>query len=176
MPAKRQDKVAIVEELKKDFAAAQVTVVTEYRGLNVAEITELRRKLREAGGKLKVAKNTLARIAAREQGLEGLEAYLEGPTALAFGFDDPAAVPKVLSSFAKDHKVFVLKGGIFEGTVMDESGIKRLADLPSREELLARVVGGFQAPLAGLVNVLQGNIRNLVYALEAVRKQRAGEA
>ncbi|MDI6709807.1 MAG: 50S ribosomal protein L10 [Thermoanaerobacterales bacterium] len=173
MATTREDKVAVVGELKETMARAKIIVLTEYRGLSVASMTDLRRRIRGAGGHLKVAKNTLARRAAHEAGIEGLDPMLSGPIALAFGFDDPAAVPKVLTQFQKEFgKVSPVEitGGVIEGRVVAMDEIKRVADLPSREVLLAQVVGGLQAPLTGLVNVLQGNIRKFVYALEAVRK------
>ena len=97
---------------------------------------------------------------------------LIGPTAIAFGYDDPVAPAKVLSEFARTTPVLELKGGLLEGKVLDVDAVKALADLPSREELLSQVLRGMQAPIAGLANVLQGTIRNFVYALEAVRKQK----
>ena len=111
-------------------------------------------------------------IAAREIGLDDLVPLLTGPTAVAFGYDDPVAPAKILSEFAKTNRDLELKGGVLEGKVLDVDGVKALAELPSREELLAQVVRGMQAPIAGLVNVLQGTIRNFVYALDAVRKQK----
>lgn len=171
--AKREDKAAVIEDLKEKMSQAKVVVLTENRGLTVAHMNDVRRRIRNAGGQFKVAKNTLARRAAHEVGIEGLDDKLAGPVALAFGFDDPAAVPKVLTQFQKEfgkQSPLQLICGVIDGHTIDKSGITRVADLPSREVLLAQVVGGLQAPLTGLVSVLQGNIRNFVYALEAVRK------
>ncbi len=172
----REEKQKVVEDLIEKFKSSKVAVMANYRGLDVAAMTSLRRRLREAGSELKVAKNTLARIAAREAGLEGLDVYLEGPTAIAFGLTDPVAPAKILSEFMRDYKQLEIKGGIVEGKMIEPKEVRRLADLPAREVLLGRVLGGIQAPLYGLVSVLQGNLRNLVYALEAIRKQKAGEA
>lgn len=166
------EKQASVAELKEKLGAVKGAVLADYRGLNVADATKLRRTLREAGIEFRVVKNTMTRIAAREVGIEGLDSHLEGPTAIAFGFQDPVSPAKVLSEFAKDNKNLVIKAGILEGKVVDADGVKALADLPPREVLLAKMLGSMQAPISGLVNVLQGNIRNLVYALEAVRKQK----
>lgn len=171
----REEKQKIITELKEKFQNSRVVVLADYRGLNVAAMTSLRRRLRESGGELKVTKNTLARIAAREVGLDGLEALLEGPTALAFGLSDPVAPAKTLVEFTRDFKQVEIKGGVVEGKVVQEKEIRRLADLPSREVLIGRVLGSMQAPLYGLVNVLQANVRNFVWVLEAVRKQKAGE-
>ena len=137
----------------------------------MAQATELRRKLREAGVEFKVLKNTLTAIAAKKL-IRRVDLLLVGPTAIAFGYDDPVAPAKVLSEFAKTNPALELKGGLLEGKVLDVAGVKALADLPSREELLSQVLRGMQAPISGLVNVLQGTIRNLVYALDAVRKQK----
>lgn len=172
----RPEKVAIVDEIKDKLSRAQGVILADYRGLTVMQATELRRKLREAGVEYKVLKNTLTAIAAREAGFEDLTSLLVGPTAIAFGYEDPVAPAKVLSEFAKTNPVLELKGGLLEGRVLDVEGVKALAALPSREELLSQVLRGMQGPIAGLVNVLQGTIRNLVYALDAVRKQKRKQA
>lgn len=172
MNKQRQAKVAAVAEIKEKMENAIVTLLADYRGLNVAEMTKLRRQLRESGVEFKVVKNTLTRRAAQELGLAGLDPFLEGPTAVAFSLNDPAAPAKILSEVMRNNKIFQIKAGVLQGRVISQDDIKALAELPSREQLLARVVGGFQAPIAGLVNVLAGNIRNLVYVLEAIRKQK----
>lgn len=166
----------MVAELKEKLGSAKSTVIAEYRGLDVAAMTKLRSKLRQSGSELKVAKNTLTLIAAKEVGLEGLEPYMEGPNAMAFGIEDPVIPAKILSDFAKEHKQLEIKGGIIEGKVIDANGVKALADLPSREVLLAKVLGGMQAPMYGFATVLQGTIRSLVYVLDAVREKKASEA
>ncbi|MDA8097101.1 MAG: 50S ribosomal protein L10 [Desulforudis sp.] len=176
MPATREEKVKAIAELKESFSTAKVIVFTEYRGLNVANLSALRRKMREAGGRLIVSKNTIAGLAARDAGLEGLDPFLTGPTALAFGFDDLVTVPKLITQFDNDFKQFEYKGGVLEGKVISKDDVRNLAELPPREVLLAQVTGGFQAPLYGLVNVLQGNVRKLVYAVEAIREKKAQEA
>ncbi|WP_406677331.1 50S ribosomal protein L10 [Moorella sp. ACPs] len=172
MNKQREAKAAAVAEIKEKLGNSIVTILADYRGMNVAEMTKLRRQLREAGVEFKVVKNTLTRRAAQELGLEGLEPFLEGPTAAAFSLNDPAAPAKILSEVMRNSKTFQIKAGVLQGRIIGLDEIKALADLPSREELLAKVVGGFQAPLAGLVNVLAGNIRNLVYVLEAIRKKK----
>lgn len=168
-----QAKEPVVKEIKEKLEASQGAVLTDYRGLDVAEVTELRNKLRDAGVEFKVVKNTLTRIAANQIGLEGLDPYLEGPTAIAFGLNDPVAPAKILSDFAKAHKDLEIKAGILEGRVIGIDGVKALADLPSREVLLAKVLGGMQAPMYGFAGVLQGTLRSLVYALNAVREKKA---
>ncbi|GEA14407.1 MAG: large subunit ribosomal protein [Moorella sp. (in: firmicutes)] len=172
MNKQREAKAAVVAEIKEKLSNSIVTILADYRGMNVAEMTRLRRQLREAGVEFKVVKNTLTRRAAQELGLDGLEPFLEGPTAAAFSLNDPAAPAKILSEVMRNSKTFQIKAGVLQGRVIGLDEIKALADLPSREQLLAKVVGGFQAPLAGLVNVLAGNTRNLVYVLEAIRKKK----
>lgn len=171
----RPEKASKVAELKELLAGSKGVVLVDYCGLPVAEDTELRSKMREAGIKYMVAKNTFVRIAAQEAGIEGLDAYLEHNTALAFSPEDPVAPAKILNDFSKDHKALELKAGILDGAVIGVDEVKALAELPSREELLAKLVGSMQAPLSGLVNVLQGTISNAVYVLEAVRQKKEQE-
>jgi len=168
----RPEKVAAVQELTEKLRRSQGVVLADYRGLKVKEMTDLRRKLRAAGVEFQVVKNTLAQIAAREAQIEGLDPLLEGPTALAFGYDDPVAVAKAMSEYARQNDRLQLKGGVLSGRAIDVDGVKALADLPSREQLIAQVLRGMQAPIAGLVGVLQGTLRSLVYVLEAVRKEK----
>ncbi len=169
----RPEKVAMVDDIQERLTKVQGAVVTDYRGLNAGEMTALRKELREAGIEFKVLKNTLTILAAEKAEMNDLIPLLTGPTAFAFGYDDPVAAAKIISEFAKKNKNLEIKGGILEGAVLDPAGVESLADLPSREVLLAMVMRAMQGPLSGMVNVLQGNIRNLVYALEAVRKQKA---
>lgn len=168
----RTEKEQAVADIQQKLAQAQVVILTDYRGLNVSEATKLRSKLREAGVEYKVLKNTLIRIAAHNMGQEGLDTYLEGPTAVAFDYNDPVAPAKILADFMKETKKLEIKAGLLQGKVIDNNAVKALAELPSREVLIAKALGSMQAPLYGLANVLQGNIRNLAYALEAVRQQK----
>jgi len=169
-------KKQVVEEIKGRFEKAPGAVLTDYRGLNVAEVTELRTKLREAGIEFKVMKNTLTSIAAHQAGLQDLDSYLEGPTAIAFGLEDPIAPAKILSDFAKAHKALEIKAGILENKVIDVEGVKELAALPSREVMLAKLLGSMQSPMYGFAGSLQGLLRNLVYVIDAVREKKAAEA
>jgi large subunit ribosomal protein L10 len=175
MPKSKAEKESIVLEIKEKFETSKVAVLTDYRGLNVAEATKLRRRLREAGCEFKIAKNTLTNLAANRVGLEGLEPFLEGQVAIAFGAD-PVMPAKILSEFIREIKKMEIKAGVLDGKVIDAKGVKALADLPPREVLLAMVLGGMQAPLYGFASVLQGTLRSFVYTLEAVRKMRAEEA
>ncbi len=163
----------VVENISSKMKAAQAMVFADYRGLTVEQDTELRSALRKAGVEYRVVKNTLTRFAAKENGLDGLEEYLSGPTAMALSENDPVAPAKVLSEYAKKYNKLELKVGVVEGRIIDVDGIKSLAELPSREVLIAKVLGGFNAPISGFVNVLNGNIRGLVVALNAIAEQKA---
>ncbi|MFS8665977.1 MAG: 50S ribosomal protein L10 [Limnochordales bacterium] len=168
----RPEKVAAVEEIRGQLQASKAVFVTDYRGLTVAEMTRLRRKLREAGAEYKVVKNPLTRLAAAETDAQALEPLLVGPTALAFAKEDPVAAAKALNEFVRESRVLEIRGGVLGGKPLSVQDVQALADLPPREVLLAQVVGGFQAPIAGFVSVLQGTLRKLVYALDAVRQQK----
>lgn len=172
-----EQKKQVVEEIKEKIEKSQGVVLVDYRGLNVDEVTQLRRKIREAGVDYKVYKNTLMRFAFKDAGYEEFNQYLTGPNAIAFGFEDPVSPAKVISDFAKEHEKLEIKAGIVDGKIVGIDEIKRIADLPSREVLVAQVLGGLNAPITGFANVLQGTIRNLVYALNAIKeKQEAQEA
>ncbi len=173
---KRLEKEKKISQLQDDLGKANIIVMTDFRGLNVAQMNKMRRALQQEGVKYKVVKNTLAKIAAKETGLGHLEEYLEGPTGIAYGFDDPLVPVKLLVKFAKEYDKLSLKGGALENEILDEAGLKRLSELPPKEVLLSRVLGSFQAPLSGLLNVLQGNIRNLAYVLQAVKEKQEAEA
>lgn len=168
------EKQATVSELTQKLGQVKGAVLINYRGLTVAQDTKLRRKFREAGVEYKVVKNTLTRIAAQEVGISGMESYLEGPTAMASSSTDPVAPAKIISEFIKESKLqnIEIKAGLVEGRVIDANGVKALASLPPREVLIAQVLAGFQTPIVGIVNVLQGTIRNAVGVLEAIRKQK----
>jgi len=168
----RPEKAAKVAELKEILSAAKGVVFVNYSGLTVADDTKLRSSMRAAGVKYAVAKNTFIRIAAKEVGIEGLESILEHNTAIAVSPEDPIAAAKILNDFAKDHKALEIKGGLLDGKQISVDEVKALAALPSKEELIAKMLGSMQAPISGLVNVLQGTIRNFVCVLEAVRQEK----
>jgi len=169
-----EQKKQTVSEIVERFQKAQSVVIVENSGLSVAEMTELRAKLRAAHVDLKVLKNTLVKRAADEAGIREADSYLQGPTAWAFSMQDPVAAPKLLLEFAKTHNKLVIKGGIIENKAFAQQGVKMLAELPPREVLLAQLLGAMQGPLVGMANVLQGPIRKFGYALEALRKEKAG--
>ena len=167
-----QKKKEVIDELTTKFDEAKSAVLTDYRGLNVEEMTDLREKLREAGVDYKVAKNTLAYLAAKEAGCEEIEEYLKGPTAIAFSEDDPVAPAKVLSEFAEENETLEIKSGLLDKEVLNSDEIKALADVPSREELLGRLASGLKQPLNGLVHCLKDPVKSLAYALKAVKDKK----
>ncbi|SHK45057.1 50S ribosomal protein L10 [Paramaledivibacter caminithermalis] len=166
-----ETKKAVVNEIREKIASSQSAVLVDYRGLTVEETTELRKRFREAGVEYKVYKNSLMRFAFKEEGLEEFNQHLKGPNAIAFGIEDPVAPAKISKDFAKDHKNLEIKAGVVDGKVIDLDGVIGLADLPPREVLIAQVLGGLNGPISGFANVLQGNIRNLVYALNAIKEK-----
>ena len=154
MNKNRQLKEARVAEIKEKLEKAQSVVLASYQGLTVEEDTELRKSLREAGVEYKVYKNTLVTIAAKELGLEGIVEYLEGPVSMAFGYEDVTVAARVLNDFAKDHKKLELKAGIVEGEIYDEAKIKQLATIPSKEVLIAKLLGSIKSPIASFARVI----------------------
>lgn len=172
MAKTRQAKAEDLAEIRSRLASAQSAFLTDFRGLNVEEVTELRRKLRADNVEFKVLKNTLVWKVAQELGLQGLEPYLQGPTAFTFGADDPVIPAKGLMEFIKDRKKLEVKAGILNGRIIGPEEVKILADLPPRPELLAKLAGCMQSPMAGFVGVLQARLRSFVYALDALRRQK----
>jgi large subunit ribosomal protein L10 len=172
----REEKATSIAELRGKLGDARGAVLTDFRGLSVAEITELRTLLRKSAVEYKVVKNTLAKLAVKDTGLANLAAYLEGPTAIAISRADPVAASKALTAWAKGRQTFTIKGGVVEGRVVGPTEIADLADLPPREMLLARMAGAFQAPLQGLVQVLSASLRGLASVLDQVRQNKEGAA
>ena len=150
----RSLKEAKVAEIKEKLEKATSVVLSNYQGLTVEEDTVLRKNLREAGVEYKVYKNTLVTLAAKELGLEGIVEYLEGPVAIAFGYEDVTVAARVLNDFAKDHKKLELKAGIVEGVVYDTDKIKQLATIPSKEVLIAKLLGSIKSPIASFARVI----------------------
>jgi len=167
----RPEKVAVVDEVRARFNASSGAILTEYRGLKVSEMADLRRSLRAAGGEYKVYKNTLVRFAVADLGLAELNAMLTGPTAIAFVDGDAAAVAKTLRDYSRTNPNLVIKGGLLGDSILTPQGAGALADLPSREVLLARFAGGLAAPLQKMAGLLQALPRNLAYGLKALIDQ-----
>lgn len=170
----RTEKASSIAQLREKLRAARSAVLTDFRGLNVAEITELRTLLRQSAVEYAVVKNTLAKIAIRDTDLAGLASYFEGPTAIAISRVDPAAAPRVLSTWGRARPTFAVKGGMVEGQVVGPAEIMTLGELPPREVLLARMAGAFQVPIQALVRVLAGPVRALGIVLDQVRQQKEG--
>lgn len=168
-------KEAVVDSIKEKLDASQSVVLIDYRGLTVAEVTDLRNQMRKAGVEYQVLKNTMIKRAADKAGIEGLDPILEGPTAVAFGINDPVAPAKILTKFAKDTKKIAIKGGVLAGKAIDVAAVENLAKLPSKEELIAKMLGSLNAPVTGLVMVLSGVTSKFVRTLEAIRVQKEGQ-
>ncbi len=170
-------KQQVVEDIKSRFERAGSVVIVDYRGINVEQVTELRRQFRVAGAEYVVLKNTLVKRALAELNITGVDNLLEGPSAFAFGYQDPVAPAKVLTDFIAKTKTEAIKvkGGLVDGKAINVAGVKALADLPPKEVLIAKMMGSLNAPITGFVGVLSATLRSLVYAIEAVRKQKAGE-
>ncbi|GLY00811.1 MULTISPECIES: 50S ribosomal protein L10 [Actinoplanes] len=167
----RADKASAVDELTQSFRGSAATVLTEYRGLTVKELTELRRSL-GSEAKYQVAKNTLAKRAATDAGIEGLDALFTGPTALAFVNGDVVEAAKGLRAFAKAHPVLVIKGGVFEGKALTADDVNKLADLESREVLLAKLAGAMKANLSKAAATFQAPLSQAVRTVDALRAER----
>jgi large subunit ribosomal protein L10 len=172
----RPDKVEAVKEITADLRATDVYYFVDYRGLTFAEATELRARLAKVDASLKVVKNTLAKIAATDAGVEGLTELLQGPTAIAYCHGDPVRAAKTIQDFIKEKKKAAIRGGKLQRSMLTAPDVETLAALPSREQLIAQVVGAIAAPLTGLVGVLNGPIRGLVMVLAQVQEQKANAA
>lgn len=170
---KKEQKQLIVEEIYQDLDEAMLVVFSDYRGLNVEEMTELRSKLRVPGIEIKVLKNTMLRFALQKAGCDDAAAQVNGPNAVVFSKEDPVMPAKVLSEYAKTHKNLEIKFGILEGQTINAEKIKNLADLPPREILIAQVLGTMQAPISSFANVLNANLTGLVRTLDQIREQKA---
>jgi ribosomal protein L10 len=172
----KTEKAALIDDIHGRFAKAQIAVVAEYRGLEVEEMRALRGKLRAVNAEFKVVKNTLAKRAAEGTTVVELREYFDGPIGVALGYGDPAPLAKALKDFVGQQEKLKLRIGLLEGRVLDIAGLTRVAALPSRQELLSRLVGRMQGPVSGLVGSLQGIVRKAVSTLDAVAKKRAAEA
>ena len=157
----RKIKEAKVAEIKEKLQNSKSIVLANYQGLTVEEDTNLRKTLREAGVEYKVYKNNLVILAAKELGIKGLEQYLEGPVSIAFGYEDATAPARVLHTFAKDHKKLELKAGLVEGALYNKEEIQQIATIPSKEVLIAKLLGSFKAPLS-----------NLAYLVNAIKEKK----
>lgn len=169
---KKEDKHRIVDDLHAAWSESTAGIIAEYRGLTVSEMSELRRKLHDADVSLQVVKNTLARRAAEGTGFKAAEDLFTGPVVIAFG-SEPVGMAKAISDFAKQHDALQVKGGVLDGKAIDAAGIKALANLPSREVLLAKMLGSMQSPISGFVRTLNEIPASFVRVLAAIRDQKA---
>jgi large subunit ribosomal protein L10 len=164
----RAEKVSVVTDVRERFEDAEAVLITEYRGLSVSDLAELRAALRDTGTTYKIYKNTLVRLATEGNAPEGMNQMLVGPTALAFVEKDPSAAAKALTTFASNNDALIIKGAILSGGLLDEAQVRELAELPSRDELLASIAGGLAAPLqsiASMMNNLLSEVSGLLQAL-----------
>lgn len=174
-------KQAVVAEIKTWLESAKSVVITSYKGLTVATDTQMRRELREAGVQYKVVKNTMLKLAAKDLGIEGLDSHLEGTTAIAFSTTDAVAPAKILCDFMKKNKledpgILIIKAGILDKKVLSDKEVKALASLPSKEELIAKLLGSMNAPLSNTVGLLSAIIRNAIGVIDALREKKEKEA
>ncbi|MBR6408524.1 MAG: 50S ribosomal protein L10 [Clostridia bacterium] len=171
-----EQKQKFVSELADKLKNSVAGVLVTYQGINVADDTKLRRDLREAGVEYSVVKNTLLKRALEQAGIEGLEDVLEGTTAIAFSADDHVASARIISKFIEDNKAlktYKIKAGFVEGKALDVAGVEALAKLPSKEALVAQVLGTMQAPISGFVRVLSANISGLAIVLNAIAEKKS---
>ncbi len=171
MPTKEKEEA--ISALVQDFSGSTAIYVTHYSGLSVAEITDLRKQLRETGAVHRVAKNTLAIRAAKQAGIEGLESHLSGPTAITISKGDIVASAKVLVTFSKAHPHMVILGGVVEGKPATSKDVSVIATLPSKEELVSQLLGTLNSPVTGLARVLNGPTTSLVRVLGAIAEKKA---
>lgn len=178
MPSEKvlENKKQMVANLTDELKSAVSGVIVDYCGLSVEEDTELRRKFREAGVKYTVVKNSLLGFAAKDAGLEGLDDILHGPTAVAYHTDDMVAPAKIFSDFAKEHEVISLKSGFMEGKVISLDEVKALANTPSKEVLIAKMMGSLQSPVTGLVRLLDTIVKDGVEIADLIAKKNSEAA
>ncbi len=170
--AKLAHKKEVISEIKEAVQNSKSVVIVEYRGLNVTEITELRKKFRESGSNYKVYKNTMVKIALEELGYEGYEEFLAGPNGFVFSNEDMVQGPKIATEFGKKNEKLVIKAGLLDGKVITSEEVKAVAKLPTREVLVAMALGGLNAPIQGFASALNGIVSKLVYALNAVKEKQ----
>lgn len=176
MAVTKEKKAEILQELEEKFQNAKAVYFSNYRGLTVKDMTALRKKLRDQKIEYCVAKKTLMKLAVKNKNFPEMpNELMDGPVGAAFGYDDAIAPVKVLYQFAKENDKLELLGGLVDGKYMSKAEIKSLATLPSREELLAKLVGSFKAPVSGFHGVLAGVLRNFVYAMKAVQEKKEGQ-
>jgi large subunit ribosomal protein L10 len=168
------EKAAQIDELAERLERSQLTIIADYRGLSVSALQDFRARLRPMESEFRVAKNTLTRIAAERVGIQGLESQLEGPTAILFAFGDVVAPAKAISDFARASRILQVRAGVMNGQVVTAADVEAISTLPSREELLGRLVGMLASPMARTVGVLSGPARSMAYVANARIEQLGG--
>ncbi len=168
-----QTKIAKAEVLKQKFSGANNAVLADFRGLSVQQMTELRRRLRESSVDYMVIKNTLARLASQETPFQAASELFKGPLSIAFSGEDQVVAARVMTAFAKDEPALEITGGLLEGKVITSQEVMELAKLPAKEQMLSQMLAGMKSPMAGMVNVLMGVVRNLLYTLKAIEEKKA---
>lgn len=172
---KKEQKAVLIDQLREELEKSQAIFVTDYMGLNVEKITQLRKSVKEAGGTYKVVKNTLLERASKDLPAHLLEDSFAGPTAVAMAFKDPVAVAKILVNFTKENEKLEIQTGVLGRQILKAADIQTLAKMPGREELLAKMLGSLNAPATNFVGVLAAMLRQLLYVLSAIEKQKKGE-
>ncbi len=172
----KSEKQEMIERIKERFQASSSAICIEFRGVNVDTVTQFRRELQEVSGEYQVVKNTLAKRAINDTSFQELSQYLVGPTGVVFCPQEAAESAKVVTKYVNETKgAFQIKGGVVEGTLFDADGIKQVAKLPSRQELLSQLVTSLQSPMSGLVSTLGGVTREFVYTLQAIADKKESE-
>ena len=169
---KKTEKTEIVNQLHQELDQSEAVFVTDYIGLNVERLTKLRKDVKAAGGSFKVVKNTLLRRASQDTSSKSLEGFFVGPTAIAMVKDDPLGVAKALVNFAKDNEAMEIQGGVLGEQLLDLNAIQKLATMPSKEVLLAKMLGSMNAPIGNLVGVLAAMVSQVLYVLKAIENQK----
>ncbi|HWV34134.1 MAG TPA: 50S ribosomal protein L10 [Thermomicrobiales bacterium] len=160
-------KAAVIADLTDRFSRSQLTVIADYRGLSVSALQDFRGRIREFDSEFRIAKNTLTRIASEQAGIEGLDAQLEGPTAILFAYGDVVAPAKALGDLARSSRILQVRAGVMNGQILNAQDVEAIASLPPREELLGKLVGMLASPMARTVGVLSGPSRSLAYLVNA---------
>ncbi|TAJ80458.1 50S ribosomal protein L10 [bacterium] len=171
-----EEKAKTVAAVQEKFKTAKMAIVTEYRGLTVAQMTRLRREIHQASGEYRVIKNTLVRHALKDTAYGSLDRLLEGPTGWIFGYEDPVTLSKTLIKFIEENEKLTIKGGLLEGEFMDQAKVKVLARMPSRPELQAKLLALMQAPAVQLLRLIQEPASRMVRLLEAVCKHKESQS
>jgi large subunit ribosomal protein L10 len=172
--ANKEAKAPVIDALADKLSRSSIAIVTDYRGLRVADMQALRRRLRDANVEYQVAKNTLTRFAAERVGKSAMIVDLEGPTAIAFGYDDPVLAAKAMQDYARTSRILTVKGGILGERRLSAADLQGLADLPGKPQLQARVIGTIQSPMASLVGAMNGLLSQIAYVVDQRAQQLGG--